>query len=147
VVRSISNHHNVAWLEEVDGKMLYVHRKGATPAGKGVEGIIPSSMATPAFIVEGTGSEASLQSASHGSGRAMSRSKALKNITQEAREAVLKGAGVDLIGGGLDESPQAYKDIHSVMRAQEDLVRTKGVFQPVIVRMAGKDEKDLSEGA
>lgn len=147
VVRSISNHHNFAWLEEVDGKMLYVHRKGATPAGKGVEGIIPSSMATPAFIVEGTGSEDSLQSASHGSGRAMSRSQAFKNITQEAREAVLKGAGVDLIGGGVDESPQAYKDIHSVMRAQEDLVRTKGIFQPLIVRMAGKDEKDLSEGA
>jgi tRNA-splicing ligase RtcB len=147
VVRSVSNHHNFAWLEEVDGKMLYVHRKGATPAGLGVEGIIPSSMATPAYIVEGKGEEASLQSASHGSGRAMSRSQAFKNITQEAREGVLKAAGVDLIGGGLDESPQAYKDIGKVMEAQKDLVKVKGVFQPVIVRMAGKDEKDLSEGA
>ena len=147
VTLTISNHHNFAWLERVDGRMLYVHRKGATPAGVGVAGIIPSSMATPAYIVEGKGDSESLQSASHGSGRAMSRSKALKSITQEARQSVLRDAGVDLIGGGLDEAPQAYKDIRKVMDAQQDLVEVKATFLPRVVRMAGKDEEDKSEGA
>jgi tRNA-splicing ligase RtcB (3'-phosphate/5'-hydroxy nucleic acid ligase) len=147
VLKEISNHHNFAWLEKVEGRMLYVHRKGATPAGQGVEGIIPSSMATPAYVVQGKGDPEALQSASHGSGRAMSRSKALKSITQEARQNVLKAAGVDLIGGGLDEAPQAYKDIQKVMEAQKDLVEVKATFLPRVVRMAGKDEEDKSEGA
>lgn len=143
----ISNHHNFAWIEYVDGKEMYVHRKGATPAGRGEMGIIPSSMATKAYVVCGQGNAESLYSASHGSGRAMSRSQAIKNITPEQRDAMLKANGVDLLGAGIDESPQAYKDINVVMEAQKDLVEVVAEFQPRIVRMGGKTEQDKSEGA
>lgn len=143
----ISNHHNFAWREDVDGKEMYVHRKGATPAGRMEYGIIPSSMATKAYIVVGNGNKDSLCSASHGSGRAMSRSQAIKNIKQEDVDAILTKNGVELLGAGLDESPQAYKDINVVMEAQKDLVSVVGEFQPLLVRMGGKRDVDKSEGS
>jgi len=133
----IENHHNFAWKEMVDGRELIVHRKGATPAGKGVLGIIPGSMTSPGFIVRGKGETASINSASHGAGRKMSRSKALQSITHKALRDMLESQGVTLIGGGLDEAPQAYKDIHTVMSAQKALVDVIGSFYPKIVRMDG----------
>ena len=71
----VENHHNFAWLEEHRGQRLVVHRKGATPAGEGVLGVIPGSMGDPAYVVRGLGSAESLCSASHGAGRLMSRKK------------------------------------------------------------------------
>lgn len=143
---AISNHHNFAWKEWVDGKELLVHRKGATPAGHGVYGIIPSSMATKAYVVRGKGSADGIYSASHGSGRVMSRSQAFKNIKKESVEAMLAQNGVELLSAGLDESPQAYKDINVVMEAQTELVEVVASFQPRIVRMAGSMEADKTEG-
>lgn len=131
----VENHHNFAWKERVDGKDWIVHRKGATPAGKNVLGVIPGSMTAPAFIVKGKGNLASLNSASHGAGRQMSRRQAQNNFTQSELKKHLAEAGVQLIGGGLDESPFAYKDIHQVMRSQRDLVEVLGTFQPKFVRM------------
>jgi tRNA-splicing ligase RtcB len=145
--QTIANHHNYAWVEMVNGKKSYVHRKGATPAQLGTVGIIPSSMATKAYIVIGKGNEESLCSASHGSGRAMSRSQALKSIKKEDRDNMLIHNRVELLGAGLDESPQAYKDIESVMGFQSNLVDKIAEFQPRIVRMAGPMEKDNSEGS
>lgn len=142
----IANHHNYAWIENINGKNMYVHRKGATPAQLGTVGIIPSSMATKAYIVIGKGNKESLCSASHGSGRAMSRSQALKTIKKEERDNILISNKVELIGAGLDESPQAYKDIESVMCFQKDLVTQVAEFSPRIVRMAGPMEKDIEEG-
>jgi tRNA-splicing ligase RtcB len=136
-VAMVENHHNFAWKEMVGGKELIVHRKGATPAGKGVLGIIPGSMTAPGFIVRGKGEEASLNSASHGAGRRMSRTKALASITNKALKEILNANGVLLIGGGLDEAPHAYKDIHEVMKAQKNLVDVVGAFYPKIVRMDG----------
>jgi tRNA-splicing ligase RtcB (3'-phosphate/5'-hydroxy nucleic acid ligase) len=137
----IENHHNFAWKEkDLHGNELIVHRKGATPAGKGVLGIIPGSMATPGFIVRGKGLEASINSASHGAGRTMSRTKAKQTILPGHVNKFLKEAGVELIGSGLDEAPMAYKDIHQVMNYQRDLVEVLGSFMPKIVRMCG-DEK------
>jgi tRNA-splicing ligase RtcB len=133
----VENHHNFAWKEIVDGKELIVHRKGATPAGKGVLGIIPGSMTAPGFIVRGKGEAASLNSASHGAGRKLSRTKALSTITNKALREILNANGVLLIGGGLDEAPHAYKDIHEVMRAQQNLVEIVAAFYPKIVRMDG----------
>jgi len=134
----IENHHNFAWKEkDADGNEVIVHRKGATPAGKGVLGIIPGSMATPGFIVRGKGSAASLNSAAHGAGRLMSRTKAKKTILQGQVDKFLKQAGVELIGSGLDEAPMAYKDIHQVMESQKELVEVLGSFSPKIVRMCG----------
>jgi tRNA-splicing ligase RtcB (3'-phosphate/5'-hydroxy nucleic acid ligase) len=134
-MRMIENHHNFAWKELVDGKEKIVHRKGATPAGKNVLGIIPGSMTASGFIVKGKGNQASLASASHGAGRRMSRTAAIKSITHKQMDSMLEAFGVKLIGGGLDESPQAYKDIESVMRSQHELVDIVGRFHPKIVRM------------
>lgn len=135
----VENHHNFAWKEMYEGKEVIVHRKGATPAGKDVLGIIPGSMTAPGFIVKGKGETASLNSASHGAGRKMSRSKAMANITHEALKKELKDYGVKLIGGGLDEAPFAYKDIYEVMQSQATLVDVLGKFYPVIVQMDGND--------
>ncbi|MBC9933790.1 RtcB family protein [Chitinophaga qingshengii] len=132
----VENHHNFAWKEVHHGKELIVHRKGATPAGKGVLGIIPGSMTAPGFIVRGKGESTSLHSASHGAGRQMSRTKAIASITNDEMRKMLQDNGVTLIGGGLDEAPGAYKDIHTVMAAQSDLVEVVGQFQPKMVRMA-----------
>jgi tRNA-splicing ligase RtcB len=136
----IENHHNFAWKEKDEqGREIIVHRKGATPAGKGVLGIIPGSMASPGFIVRGKGLAASISSASHGAGRLMSRTKAKASISPAAVKAMLQHEGVELIGAGLDEAPMAYKDIHQVMEYQKDLVDTLGTFMPRIVRMCGDE--------
>lgn len=136
----IENHHNFAWKEQDStGKELIVHRKGATPAGKGVAGIIPGSMTSPGFIVRGKGEQASLNSASHGAGRLMSRTKAKQMLSKQDVLKHLKDAGISLIGSGLDEAPMVYKDIHQVMAQQQDLVEIIGKFTPKIVRMCGDD--------
>jgi len=135
-VAHLENRHNLAWKEFHDGRELIVHRKGATPAGKGVLGIIPGSMATQAFIVEGKGDPNSLNSASHGAGRLMSRTAAKNSFTMKMLRDFLEEKSVSLIGADVDESPFAYKDIHSVMAKQVDLVNVLGTFTPRVVRMA-----------
>ena len=135
LLAKVENHHNFAWKEIYEGKEVIVHRKGATPAGKNVLGIIPGSMTAPGYIVKGKGNVSSLASASHGAGRTMSRTAALKLITRNDLKDLLRQKGVDLIGGGLDEAPPAYKNIEDVMRSQEELVSIVGKFIPVIVRM------------
>jgi len=137
----LENHHNFAWKERHQGKDLIVHRKGATPAGKGVHGIIPGSMASPGFIVEGLGNAKSLDSASHGAGRRMSRKKAMETFTWSQAKKYLQEKGVTLISAGLDEVPFVYKDIEEVMAAQEDLVRPIGRFMPRLVKMAPSGER------
>ena len=133
----VENHHNFAWSESLpDGRTVIVHRKGATPAGIGVLGVIPGSMGDAGYVVRGLGVAESLQSASHGAGRLMSRKAALNSISRPARDAYLKERGVTLLGGGMDESPQAYKPIDAVIAAQHDLVEVIGKFTPRIVRMA-----------
>ncbi len=136
----VENHHNFAWREKISvngqEKEVIVHRKGATPAGHNVLGIIPGTMADPGYLVVGKGHPDSLNSASHGSGRQMSRTQAQKTITHQQHLQYLSDEGVNLIGGGLDEAPQAYKPIDAVMEEQKDLVDVLGKFQPKIVRMA-----------
>lgn len=136
-LKMVENHHNFAWKEKYDGREVIVHRKGATPAGKDVLGIIPGSMTAPGFIVKGKGEEAAVNSASHGAGRRMSRTAALNSITHNTLNEMLNRHGVKLLGGGLDEAPLAYKDIHEVMKAQKHLVDTIGSFYPKIVKMDG----------
>lgn len=135
-IGNVNNHHNFAWREEITpNQYAIVHRKGATPAGKGVAGFIPGSMATPGYLVCGKGNPQSLYSASHGAGRAMSRSKAKDQFTNSALKKLLSQNGVTLIGGSVEEMPLAYKDIDRVMPAQESLVDIHGKFMPRIVRM------------
>jgi tRNA-splicing ligase RtcB len=141
VLLDLENHHNFAWKEKHGGRDLVVHRKGATPAGKGVLGIIPGSMATPGFVVRGAGNAASLNSAAHGAGRVMSRKAAIKNLSWERASRQLKDRGVKLLSAGLDEVPAVYKDIHQVMAAQADLVDIVGRFDPKLVKMAASGER------
>jgi tRNA-splicing ligase RtcB len=145
VILDIENHHNFAWKEthEVGGETreVVVHRKGATPAGAGVLGIIPGSMASPGYVVRGKGSPESLHSASHGAGRVMSRTKALQSFTWSAVKKQLAAAGVELLSAGLDEVPGVYKDIAQVMAAQTDLVDILGRFDPKLVKMCPAGER------
>lgn len=137
----IDNHHNFAWRELHSGREVIVHRKGATPAGEGALGIIPGSMGTPAFLVEGLGNVESLHSASHGAGRVMSRKQAKKTFDYKAEVAALKERGITVLSAGADEVVGVYKDIHQVMAAQTDLVKVRGVFHPKIFKMCHDGER------
>ncbi|MBX2990678.1 MAG: RtcB family protein [Bacteroidetes bacterium] len=141
VLKQIENHHNFAWREKHGGRNVIVHRKGATPAGKGILGIIPGSMGTPGFLVEGLGSEESLASTSHGAGRRMSRKQASKTYTWKETKEFLEKQGVKLLSAGLDEVPWAYKNINDVMNAQLDLAKPLAKFMPRLVKMAPAGER------
>ncbi|HEX4794002.1 MAG TPA: RtcB family protein [Humisphaera sp.] len=141
VIAGVENHHNFAWKEMHGGRELIVHRKGATPAGTGVLGVIPGSMATPGFVVRGKGNEPSLQSASHGAGRLMSRTAAREKFRWAHVRPILEAAGVQLLSAGIDEAPVVYKNIHEVIAAQADLVDVVARFDPKIVKMADAGEK------
>src|ERR1043166_306393 len=145
VLLDLENHHNFAWKERhvIGGveREVIVHRKGATPAGEGVLGIIPGSMASPGFVVSGKGNPESLNSASHGAGRVMSRSQAVKTFDWKKDNEFLRQQGVTLISAGLDEVPMVYKNIREVMAAQSDLVTILGQFDPKLVKMAPSGER------
>lgn len=141
VVYQVENHHNFAWREQHGDREVIVHRKGATPAGQGAIGYIPGSMSAPGFLVEGLGDPRSLNSASHGAGRRMSRTKARQTTRWNQLKAYLEQRGVQLLSAGLDESPHAYKDIEEVMRAQASLVKPLARFMPRLVKMAPEGER------
>jgi tRNA-splicing ligase RtcB len=141
VLEQVENHHNFAWEEEHFGKKLIVHRKGATPAGKGVLGVIPGSMGTPAYVVRGLGNIDSLCSASHGAGRKMSRREANQKFSWQAVCGDLEKKGIIVLSAGADESPGSYKDIDEVMAQQVDLVEPIAKFYPKIVKMCGTGDK------
>ncbi len=136
VLADVENHHNFAWKEVHFGKEVVVHRKGATPATKNTLGIIPGSMATPGFVIRGKGNPESMNSASHGAGRAMSRTATKNSFTWNQANKFLAERDVVLISAGLDEVPMGYKDIHKVMDAQKDLVEIIARFDPKLVKMA-----------
>ena len=137
VVVDVENHHNFAWKEQHGGKDVIVHRKGATPAGEGVLGVIPGSMADPAFVVRGKGQPESLMSAAHGAGRAMSRRKAKDKYNFKSVQKTLEKRGVRVLSAGADEVPGVYKNIERVMAEQQDLVEVVARFDPKIVKMCG----------
>jgi tRNA-splicing ligase RtcB len=146
VLADLENHHNFAWREThvtPDGRarQVVVHRKGATPAGRGVLGIIPGSMGAPGYVVRGLGEPASLHSAAHGAGRRMSRKKAQEKYSWRDLKEILQRRNVELISAGLDEVPMAYKDIEAVMAAQADLVERVARFTPRLVKMAPAGER------
>jgi tRNA-splicing ligase RtcB len=130
----ISCHHNHVRRETHSGETLWIHRKGAIPAAAGEAGIIPGSMGTSSYHVEGRGSEEALASSSHGAGRAMSRSRARRRICIADLHREMRGVWFDhRLGEALrDEAPSAYKDITAVMRAQGDLTRIVRRLRPVL---------------
>jgi len=141
VLAHVYNSHNFAWEEEHNGQKMIVHRKGATPAHKGQLGVIPGSMATPAYVVVGKGNEDSMCSASHGAGRCMSRKQAKDKFNFKAVQKDLETKGVRVLQAGADEVPGVYKNIGDVMSAQTDLVDIVAQFNPKVVMMAGADRE------
>lgn len=120
---SVNCHHNYATKENHYGENVLVTRKGAVRAGAGEYGIIPGSMGTKSYIVQGLGNPESFMSCSHGAGRRMSRSEAKRRFTMKDLEKQTEGVECRKDQGVLDEIPAAYKDIDSVMENQKDLVR------------------------
>lgn len=142
LLAKVENHHNFAWKEIWKGQEVIVHRKGATPASKGTLGFIPGSMVDPGFLVRGKGIESGLNSAAHGAGRQMSRRQAFKNYNKKDLNHIASKHEISLIGAGIDEIPMAYKNIHQVMRAQEELIEVLGQFDPKVVRMADDGSRE-----
>ncbi len=153
VLDSVHNHHNYAFRERHGDKDLIVVRKGATPAGPGVRGIIAGSMGTPTAIVRGVASPeaaVSFHSAPHGSGRVMSRTQAAGKrdyrtgrilspgrVTPEMLHSAVTARGIELRGGGLDESPHVYRNIADVLAAHEGVIEVETLLYPMGVAMAG----------
>ena len=162
----VHNHHNFAWKEVHDGEEVVVVRKGATPAFPGQRGFVGGSMGDDAVIVRGVeataatpelrdAQRAALFSTVHGAGRVMSRTQAggKRNrktgaiitpgrVSQEMMDAWMARSGVELRGGGLDESPHAYRRLPDVLAAQEGTVEVLHTLRPLVVVMAGANEFD-----
>jgi tRNA-splicing ligase RtcB len=138
------NNHNFAWLEEHGGRKLWVVRKGATPAFPGQRGVIGGSMGDDAVIIEGVDSEksrASFYSTVHGAGRVMSRTEAKNTFTRHQMDAWLRERGITLMGGGVDESPMAYRRLDNVLKEHEGTIKIVRRLRPFGVLMAGDDER------
>jgi tRNA-splicing ligase RtcB len=131
---AIATDHNHVSLERCGGRKLWVHRKGAMPARLGESGVLPGSMGTLSFHVEGRGHEEALCSSAHGAGRALSRTQARAQITERELRRQMDGIWYDSrIAGKLrDEAPSAYKDIRAVLRAQKDMVKITRTLRPVL---------------
>lgn len=130
----VNIHHNYAAIETHFGREVLVHRKGATKATQGLEGIIPGSMGTPSYIVRGRGNPESFMSCSHGAGRRMGRKQARRELDLAEEQGRMAGILHGLRGkSGLDEAPGAYKDIDEVMRNQSDLVDIQVRLEPIAV--------------
>jgi len=130
----IATDHNHVALERHGGRDLWVHRKGAMPARLGESGVLPGSMGSLSFHVEGRGNEAALCSSAHGAGRALSRTAARGKVTERELRRQMEGIWYDsrLAGRLRDEAPSAYRDIRSVLRAQKDLVKVTRTLRPVL---------------
>jgi tRNA-splicing ligase RtcB (3'-phosphate/5'-hydroxy nucleic acid ligase) len=135
----VSCHHNHVRRETHDGAALWVHRKGAIAAAAGEPGLIPGSMGTPSFHVEGRGHGPALRSSSHGAGRIMSRTEARHAISRRELFRQLEGVLFDHRRAEAlrDEAPGAYKDIRAVMRAQRPLTRVVRTLVPLLVYKGG----------
>jgi tRNA-splicing ligase RtcB len=134
-------HHNYVAEEVHYGEQVLVTRKGAIRAGKGDWGIIPGSMGAKSFIVTGLGNPESYESASHGAGRRMSRSRAIKMFTAKDVEEQTKGVECRKDNGVVDEIPGSYKDIEKVMSNQQDLVKIEYELKQILCVKGGKDDE------
>ena len=126
--------HNHVRRETHGGEPLWVHRKGALPAGEGMPGVIPGSMGTASYHVTGRGCDDALCSSSHGAGRALSRTEAAQTISPRRLAEEMRGVWFDERHARslCDEAPSAYKDVRAVMRAQRDLTRIDRQLRPIL---------------
>lgn len=149
-VQEINIHHNYAAAEEHYNRKVWAHRKGATLARENTTGIIPGSQGTSSYIVQGLGNESSLQSCSHGAGRCMSRSRAMKDLDLAHEQEILNSQGIVHRMNEqalLDEAPSAYKNIDEVMESQKDLVKILVKLTPLGVVKASNEPKPWQKKA
>ncbi|MEZ4576223.1 MAG: RtcB family protein [Vampirovibrionales bacterium] len=130
--RAINCHHNYVTQETHYGQPLWITRKGAVSARKGQLGIIPGSMGTHSYIVEGLGNPESFHSCSHGAGRRLSRTQAKRLYTVADHQNATAGVECRKDAGVIDETPMAYKSIDTVMANQQDLVKPLHTLRPII---------------
>jgi tRNA-splicing ligase RtcB len=131
---SITTDHNHVALEQHGASNFWVHRKGAMVLQAGELGVLPGSMGTLSFHVEGRGCEEALNSSAHGAGRAMSRSEAARKVSRAELQRQMKGVWFDwrLADAIRDEAPSAYKDIRAVLKGQRDLVKARRTLKPLL---------------
>jgi tRNA-splicing ligase RtcB (3'-phosphate/5'-hydroxy nucleic acid ligase) len=158
-LEEVHNHHNFAWLEQHEGREVWVVRKGCTPAFPGQRGFVGATMGEPSVILEGAESSASaeaLYSTVHGAGRAMSRTKAAgkwrkrdgKRVREggaidfEGVQRDLASSGIELRGGAADEAPAAYKRLDQVLAEHGPTIRVTHLLRPLGVAMASADTFD-----
>lgn len=133
-VTSITTDHNHVAQEQHGASKLWVHRKGAMALQAGELGVLPGSMGTLSFHVEGRGCDEALNSSAHGAGRAMSRSEATRKISRAELQRQMKGVWFDwrLADAIRDEAPSAYKDVRAVLKDQHDLVKVRRTLRPLL---------------
>ena len=157
-LEEVHNHHNFAWLEQHGDRKLWVVRKGATPAFPGQRGFVGGSMGDNAVILSGIENEDganSLYSTVHGAGRVMSRTQAKGKrnrktgevisegrVSHDAMQTWLREKGVHLVGGDLDEAPQAYRRLPEVLAEHAGTIKIEHTLRPFVVVMAGADVFD-----
>lgn len=134
IIGTYFTRHNYCAIEHHMGRDLFIHRKGAIRARQGEHAIIPGSQGTASYLVCGMGNEASFTSASHGSGRKMSRTAAKANLSLKDEQARMAGIVHNINSvDQLDEAPSAYKDIEEVIKLESDLVTPVIKFKPLAV--------------
>ena len=161
IVEEVHNHHNYAWLEKHDERMLYVVRKGATPCRPGQLSFVGSTMGDVSYVLEGIDSDDSrltMYSTVHGAGRAMSRTQAAGKVKRGRRgkpnrvikEGLIKrddmlkyvwDRGIELRGAGVDEAPMAYKRLDDVLDYHRNTVNIRNLLMPIGVAMAGSGRR------
>ena|SRR5579872_1166438 len=128
----VNCHHNFTVKEKVFGEEVWLSRKGAIEATEGKWGLIPGSMGTASYVIQGKGNAMSLNSSPHGAGRVYSRSAARKTFTFEQLEIAMKGIEYRKTDAFIDEIPQAYKDIDQIMQDASDLVDIKYTLKQIV---------------
>jgi tRNA-splicing ligase RtcB len=134
IVDRVNCHHNFTIRERHRGHDVWVTRKGAIRAGVGDRGVIPGSMGTSSYIVEGLGNSLSYASCSHGAGRRMSRGAARRTLDVESLTVAMAGKSwnADAAAELIDEDPRSYKDIDAVMAAQSDLATVTHTLHQIL---------------
>ena len=131
-IERINCHHNFTQMENHLGKNVWLTRKGAILASKDTFGLIPGSMGTASYVVQGLGNPMSFNSAPHGAGRNFSRTEARKRFTMEDLEKAMEGKEWRKTNAFIDESPGAYKDIDVVMENAKELVKVVHTLTQII---------------
>jgi tRNA-splicing ligase RtcB len=132
IAESINCHHNYTTQEKHFGRDVWLSRKGAIDAHEGVWGLIPGSMGTASYVVQGKGNPVALHSSPHGAGRNFSRSAARKKFTIEDLNAAMEGIEWSGSKEFLDEHPEAYKDIDTVMADAADLIEVRYTLRQIL---------------